>query len=69
MITVISFDCSKIQQDPWGFLIPGAGGDNKIQAVKAREIFDSRGNPTVEVDLCTATAAWHNSEINFQMVI
>lgn len=28
-------------------------------AVKAREIFDSRGNPTVEVDLCTATAAWH----------
>lgn len=32
------------------------GGDSKIMAVKAREIFDSRGNPTVEVDLCTATA-------------
>merc|ERR1712124_210082 len=25
----------------------------KIVSVKAREIFDSRGNPTVEVDLCT----------------
>ena len=24
-----------------------------ITAVKAREILDSRGNPTVEVDLCT----------------
>lgn len=36
---------------------PG-GGSNTIQAVKAREIFDSRGNPTVEVDLCTETAAW-----------
>ena len=27
-------------------------------AVKAREIFDSRGNPTVEVDLCTGTVTW-----------
>merc|ERR1711972_902864 len=25
----------------------------KIQSLKAREIFDSRGNPTVEVDLLT----------------
>merc|ERR1712125_144350 len=25
-------------------------------AIRAREIFDSRGNPTVEVDLCTETA-------------
>ena len=24
----------------------------KIKLVKAREIFDSRGNPTVEVDVC-----------------
>ena len=24
-----------------------------IQAIKARQIFDSRGNPTVEVDLST----------------
>merc|ERR1719456_827834 len=27
-----------------------------IQTLKAREIYDSRGNPTVEVDLCTETA-------------
>jgi len=26
---------------------------SKIVSIKAREIFDSRGNPTVEVDLCT----------------
>mmetsp|Transcript_30955 Transcript_30955/g.69654 ORF Transcript_30955/g.69654 Transcript_30955/m.69654 type:complete len:718 (+) Transcript_30955:72-2225(+) len=40
---------------------PAAGAeaapDSKtIMAVRAREIFDSRGNPTVEVDLCTGTA-------------
>lgn len=29
---------------------------NIIKQVRAREIFDSRGNPTVEVDLCTETA-------------
>jgi enolase len=28
----------------------------KIMQIRAREIFDSRGNPTVEVDLCTETA-------------
>jgi len=28
----------------------------KICAVRAREIFDSRGNPTVEVDLCTESS-------------
>ena len=27
---------------------------SSIQAIKARQIFDSRGNPTVEVDLTTA---------------
>merc|ERR1719220_1604247 len=27
----------------------------KIMEIRAREIFDSRGNPTVEVDLCTET--------------
>merc|ERR1740123_592352 len=27
-----------------------------IMQIRAREIFDSRGNPTVEVDLCTQTA-------------
>lgn len=33
------------------------GGINpKIMSIKAREIFDSRGNPTVEVDLCTDSA-------------
>jgi enolase len=35
----------------------GAGGGNsKIMMIRAREIFDSRGNPTVEVDLCTEAA-------------
>uniref|UniRef100_A0A7S1RWA7 Phosphoglycerate kinase n=1 Tax=Alexandrium catenella TaxID=2925 RepID=A0A7S1RWA7_ALECA len=34
----------------------GGGGSSKITSVMAREIFDSRGNPTVEVDLCTETA-------------
>eukprot|EP00405_Crypthecodinium_cohnii_P010396 CAMPEP_0206441382 /NCGR_PEP_ID=MMETSP0324_2-20121206/13249_1 /ASSEMBLY_ACC=CAM_ASM_000836 /TAXON_ID=2866 /ORGANISM="Crypthecodinium cohnii, Strain Seligo" /LENGTH=705 /DNA_ID=CAMNT_0053909135 /DNA_START=82 /DNA_END=2199 /DNA_ORIENTATION=- len=29
---------------------------SKICEIRAREIFDSRGNPTVEVDLCTETA-------------
>eukprot|EP00443_Scrippsiella_acuminata_P014150 CAMPEP_0115286302 /NCGR_PEP_ID=MMETSP0270-20121206/61874_1 /TAXON_ID=71861 /ORGANISM="Scrippsiella trochoidea, Strain CCMP3099" /LENGTH=863 /DNA_ID=CAMNT_0002703347 /DNA_START=68 /DNA_END=2659 /DNA_ORIENTATION=+ len=29
---------------------------NIIKQIRAREIFDSRGNPTVEVDLCTETA-------------
>merc|ERR1712203_1351554 len=28
----------------------------KITYIRAREIFDSRGNPTVEVDLCTPAA-------------
>jgi len=28
---------------------------SKIVEIRAREIFDSRGNPTVEVDLCTET--------------
>eukprot|EP00448_Togula_jolla_P000594 CAMPEP_0170595056 /NCGR_PEP_ID=MMETSP0224-20130122/14341_1 /TAXON_ID=285029 /ORGANISM="Togula jolla, Strain CCCM 725" /LENGTH=868 /DNA_ID=CAMNT_0010919177 /DNA_START=70 /DNA_END=2676 /DNA_ORIENTATION=- len=34
----------------------GGGGSMKIMQVRAREIFDSRGNPTVEVDLCTEVA-------------
>jgi enolase len=29
---------------------------SRIQEIRAREIFDSRGNPTVEVDLCTEAA-------------
>lgn len=33
-----------------------AGPSSKIMAIRAREIFDSRGNPTVEVDLCTESA-------------
>merc|ERR1712023_467093 len=35
-----------------------AGGavSSKIVKLRAREIFDSRGNPTVEVDLCTESA-------------
>merc|ERR1719162_2240107 len=34
----------------------GAGSTGKIAFMRAREIFDSRGNPTVEVDLCTEAA-------------
>merc|ERR1719469_757676 len=33
-----------------------SGAGMKIVQIRAREIFDSRGNPTVEVDLCTETA-------------
>jgi len=33
-----------------------SGTSHKIMQVRAREIFDSRGNPTVEVDLCTEYA-------------
>jgi len=33
-----------------------SGNACKIMAIRAREIFDSRGNPTVEVDLCTEQA-------------
>merc|ERR1712232_192125 len=33
-----------------------AGASSKIMMLRAREIFDSRGNPTVEVDLCTQSA-------------
>jgi hypothetical protein len=36
----------------------GGGVSSKIMAIRAREIFDSRGNPTVEVDLCTETALY-----------
>merc|ERR1719265_2527866 len=36
-----------------------ASASAKIMMIKAREIFDSRGNPTVEVDLCTETALFH----------
>jgi len=31
-------------------------GGSTIMLIRAREIFDSRGNPTVEVDLCTSSA-------------
>jgi len=33
-----------------------ASGGSTIMLIRAREIFDSRGNPTVEVDLCTEAA-------------
>merc|ERR1740130_924528 len=33
-----------------------ASSGSKIVMLRAREIFDSRGNPTVEVDLCTESA-------------
>ncbi|CAE7246141.1 PGIC1-A [Symbiodinium sp. CCMP2592] len=35
---------------------PQAGGDDRIIMIRAREIYDSRGNPTVEVDLVTETS-------------
>jgi len=35
---------------------PPSKPSSKICMVRAREIFDSRGNPTVEVDLCTEAA-------------
>jgi len=35
--------------------VKGAAGGSKITQIRAREIFDSRGYPTVEVDLCTET--------------
>jgi len=35
---------------------PAAASGMKIMSIRAREIFDSRGNPTVEVDLCTEVA-------------
>jgi enolase len=37
-------------------LDPGQAMPTKIMMIRAREIFDSRGNPTVEVDLCTECA-------------
>jgi len=46
-----------------GKVLPGVatlddakGATSVIRAIRAREIFDSRGNPTVEVDLCTDSA-------------
>jgi len=41
--------------DPFGFLIDCLGQEQKvtIQAIKARQIFDSRGNPTIEVEVKT----------------
>merc|ERR1719512_596751 len=45
-----------------GKVLPGvaalddAKASMTIKQIRAREIFDSRGNPTVEVDLCTETA-------------
>jgi len=41
---------TKVAAAPAGGIPPEA----KIESIRAREIFDSRGNPTVEVDLCTA---------------
>jgi len=32
------------------------GGSGKIMAIRARKVFDPRGNPTVEVGLCTESA-------------
>merc|ERR1719352_718493 len=39
----------------------GGGSSSKIMMLRAREIFDSRGNPTVEVDLCTESALFRAS--------
>ncbi|KAK7859994.1 enolase 1 [Quercus suber] len=34
-----------------------------IQAIKARQIFDSRGNPTVEVDVTTSDGAFYRAAV------
>ncbi|KAJ9559169.1 hypothetical protein OSB04_013783 [Centaurea solstitialis] len=34
-----------------------------IKAVKARQIFDSRGNPTVEVDIQLSNGSWHRAAV------
>merc|ERR1712147_263634 len=46
----------KAISDAKGAASAGGGRGVKIMHVFAREIFDSRGNPTVEVDLCTEMA-------------
>ncbi len=35
----------------------------KIETIKAREILDSRGNPTVEVDVCLDTGVWGRAAV------
>lgn len=53
--TVINKLCKVKAEDPWGFMV----GELKtlqtvtITGVVARQIFDSRGNPTVEVEVTT----------------
>src|SRR6516165_9086565 len=39
------------------------GGRVKISQVRAREILDSRGNPTVEVDVTLAGGAWGRAAV------
>ncbi|KAI3738182.1 hypothetical protein L2E82_28202 [Cichorium intybus] len=34
-----------------------------IKEVKARQIFDSRGNPTVEVDIALSNGTWHRAAV------
>ncbi len=47
--------CKAKPADPFGYLSDCLQSEQKvtIQAVKARQIFDSRGNPTVEVEVTT----------------
>ena len=35
----------------------------EIEHVRARQILDSRGNPTIEVDVTTTTGAWGRAAI------
>jgi len=49
-------DIVKAISDCKGVAAGGGGSGSKICQIRAREIFDSRGNPTVEVDLCTESA-------------
>jgi len=59
-ITTLADFCAKAGISPPGanMAVPAACGDptRTIMSIRAREIFDSRGNPTVEVDLCTGDA-------------
>eukprot|EP00930_Biecheleria_cincta_P082233 TRINITY_DN71_c0_g1_i3.p1 TRINITY_DN71_c0_g1~~TRINITY_DN71_c0_g1_i3.p1 ORF type:complete len:882 (+),score=179.88 TRINITY_DN71_c0_g1_i3:63-2648(+) len=59
-ITTLADFCAKAGISPASANVsaptPCADPTRTIMSIRAREIFDSRGNPTVEVDLCTADA-------------
>ncbi|KAL3915317.1 MAG: hypothetical protein SGPRY_007273, partial [Prymnesium sp.] len=53
-------------EDPCLFMsqhLATKAGPDTIKQIKARQIFDSRGNPTVEVDLITAKGQTHRASV------